>query len=415
MTSLASYRNPHEPVGVTPPHSGQAQSLPELFAPPLPWILALVLGGLLLIVDSLLPLSLGNGTLYALLMLFAFFIPSPRAPMVLASYATVLLLAGFLLSTELLGVPEWVSVYNRLFALIVICVSAWSIQERQKAGSALQRLYDELEQRVHERTKDLCNLNQTLIEEIHQRREAERILRSHEAALEASQAALEQSRQDLQDLTAKLLTAQEQERRRISHELHDDINQRLALLAMDLQALEQDERGIPVAIRENLRSLLSRTTQLSDDIRGLAYQFHPSVLDDLGLNAALECLVDDFQTRTGIKTILVCQDPMEGLQEDVSSCLYRVVQESLSNIARHARSARVEIELTADEQRLELSIRDHGCGFEVHNVKRGRRGMGILNMQERVRAVQGVFKLDSQPGRGTLILITIPLSVRFRQ
>lgn len=335
--------------------------------------------------------------------------------MVLASYATVLLLAGFLLSTELLGVPEWVSVYNRLFALIVICVSAWSIQERQKAGSALQRLYDELEQRVHERTKDLCNLNQTLIEEIHQRREAERILRSHEAALEASQAALEHSRQDLQDLTAKLLTAQEQERRRISHELHDDINQRLALLAMDLQALEQDERGIPVAIRENLRSLLSRTTQLSDDIRGLAYQFHPSVLDDLGLNAALECLVDDFQTRTGIKTILVCQDPMEDLQEDVSSCLYRVVQESLSNIARHARSARVEIELTADEQRLELSIRDHGCGFEVHNVKRGRRGMGILNMQERVRAVQGVFKLDSQPGRGTLILITIPLSVRFRQ
>jgi signal transduction histidine kinase len=415
MNSFATYRNPHEPVGVTPTHSGQAQSFQELFVPPLPWLLALILGGILLVVDSLLPLSLGNGTLYALLLLFAFFIPSPWAPMVLSCYATILLLTGFLISSDLPGVPEWISVYNRLFALIVIWVTAWSIQERQKAGSALQRLYDELEQRVHDRTKDLCDLNETLIEEIYQRREAERILRSHEEALEASQAALERGRQDLQDLTAKLLTAQEQERRRISHELHDDINQRLALLAMDLQALEQDERNLPIPIRENLRSLLSRTTQLSDDIRGLAYQFHPSILDDLGLNAALECLVDDFQTRTGIKTILVCQDPLEALPEDVASCLYRVVQESLSNIARHAQATRVEIELTIDEQRLELSIRDHGCGFEEQNVKRGRTGMGILNMQERVRALQGMFELDSKPGRGTLILITIPLSVRSRR
>jgi signal transduction histidine kinase len=135
-------------------------------------------------------------------------------------------------------------------------------------------------------------------------------------------------------------------------------------------------------------------------------------LDDLGLATALQHLVDDFSTRTGIKTVLVCEELPTSLREDTATVLYRVVQESLSNIAKHANACRVEIELITDDQALDLSIRDNGCGFDVESSGRVRKGMGLMNMKERVRSVQGTFDLWSQPGQGTRIRVTVPMPVR---
>ena len=375
----------------------------------LAWLLVVLAGAVLLGLDASLPLSSGNGALYVLLMFAAFFIPSPVAHYVLAGYATLLMVIGYLLSNGVPHVPIWLSVYNRVFALLVVWASAWLVADRQRAALTLQQLHDELEDRVATRTKDLADVNALMRDEIRQRREVEGALRTHETALEESQVALRRGQADLQRLTAQLMTAQEQERRRISRELHDDVNQRLALLAMDLRALEQGSPTNGQGLRTGLRSVMTRTNQLSDDIRRLAYQFHPSILDDLGLAAALQQLAGDFESRTGIRTILVCEDHLEDIPEEAASCLYRVVQEAFANTAKHARTSRVEIELTADGSRLELTVQDHGCGFDPQRLTRRPSGMGLLNMQERVRAVAGTFTLHTAPGQGTCIRVTTPL------
>lgn len=213
----------------------------------------------------------------------------------------------------------------------------------------------------------------------------------------------------LQSLTAQLMTAQEEERRRISRELHDDINQRLALLAIELGRLEAQPPSSPDLARGAFQSLTHRLAAISDDVRRMAYQFHPSILDDLGLFAALQYLADDFAAQTGIKTIVVQEEPTEPLPKDIASCLYRIAQESLANVRKHARAARVELELTCDGEEVTLSVRDGGIGFDLEQVRTTHIGLGLVNMRERVRSVQGRLDIQSQPGHGTQILVQIPL------
>lgn len=213
----------------------------------------------------------------------------------------------------------------------------------------------------------------------------------------------------LQSLTTQLMTAQEEERRRISRELHDDINQRLALLAIELGRMETH----PPASREHAQSAFQSLTQrlaaISDDVRRMAYQFHPSILDDLGLFAALQYMADDFSAKTGIKTIVVQEELSDPLPRDIASCLYRITQEGLANVTKHARTSRVELELTCDGQEVTLSIRDGGVGFDLERIRTHHLGLGLVNMRERVRSVQGRLDIQSQPGHGTHIVVQIPL------
>ena len=214
----------------------------------------------------------------------------------------------------------------------------------------------------------------------------------------------------LQSLTAQLMAAQEEERRRIAQELHDDINQRLALLAIDMGKVESDPAAMTGQTRAITHSLAQRLAKISDDVRRMAYQFHPSILDDLGLTAALKQLTDEWSVRTGIKVVIVQEEIADPLPSNIASCLYRVAQEGLANIIKHARAARVELELTCDAQEVTLSIHDTGVGFDLEEIQARHPGLGLVNMRERVRSVRGRFTIQSEPGRGTRIIVQIPLS-----
>jgi PAS domain S-box-containing protein len=213
----------------------------------------------------------------------------------------------------------------------------------------------------------------------------------------------------LQSLTSQLMAAQDEERRRISRELHDDINQRLALLAIELGRMEAEPPPTPDQARLAFQSLTQRLAAISDDVRRMAYQFHPSILDDLGLFAALQYLADDFSAKTGIKTIVVQEECAKPLPRDIASCLYRITQESFANVTKHARTSRVELELTCDGQAVTLSIHDGGVGFDLEQVRTQHLGLGLVNMRERVRSVHGRLDIQSQPGQGTHIVVQIPL------
>lgn len=218
------------------------------------------------------------------------------------------------------------------------------------------------------------------------------------------------SEQQLQSLTTQLMTAQDEERRRISRELHDDINQRLALLAIEMGRLETSLAGAAEPAQATLQSLAQRLAAISDDVRRMAYRYHPSVLDDLGLPAALKYLADEFSARTAIKTIVVQQEePTASLPREIASCLYRIVQESLANVTKHARASRVELELTCDGRAVTLSIRDDGVGFDLDRTRAHHLGLGLINMRERARSVEGWLDIQSRPGQGTHLLVEIPL------
>ncbi|WHZ26056.1 MAG: Two-component system sensor histidine kinase [Nitrospira sp.] len=214
----------------------------------------------------------------------------------------------------------------------------------------------------------------------------------------------------LQSLTTELMTAQEEERRRIARELHDDVNQRLALLAIDMTNMLSGPSTLTTQAKEAVQSLNQRLVRISDDVRRMAYQFHPSILDDLGLTAALKHMADEWSEKTGIKTVVVQEEMADPLPRDIASCLYRVAQESLSNIMKHARATRVELELTCGDQEITLSIYDTGVGFDLKDIRARHPGLGLVNMRERVRSVRGRLDIRSEPGRGTHIIVHIPFS-----
>ena len=233
------------------------------------------------------------------------------------------------------------------------------------------------------------------------------VRRRTQEALHLKQRELHRSRKELQALTARLMTAQEDERRRISHELHDDVNQRLALLTLEIETLERDLPNTVDDTTTRLRALREQVVALSDDVHGLAYQFHPSILDDLGLSAALEALTDEFRRREGIE-IEVTRSVPDKIAAESAYCLYRVTQESLRNIAAHARSPRVAVALRSVDGGLSLVIEDFGVGFEPGGADGDRPGLGVVGMQERVRLAGGRFRLASRVGQGTRIDVWVP-------
>ncbi|HSA62289.1 MAG TPA: sensor histidine kinase, partial [Nitrospiraceae bacterium] len=315
--------------------------------------------------DLYLPLGIGNGVLYGGLVILSFLLPNRKGPLITAAVCSVLTMADVVLSPTIEGVPLWMGVTNRLFSLTAIWLPVLFFLHRRRAEETLQRAHDELETRVQARTQELAAANHALVAEITERMETERSLRASEAVLQASQQDLRQSREDLRALAGQLLTAQEEDRRRISRDLHDDVNQRLAMLSMDLRQIEKDpSRGLD-ELRATLRVISDRLTAVSDDVRQMAYRFHPSILEDLGLVKAVRRLVDDFSARTGIKSAYVHKDPVGALPAELAICIYRVVQESLSNIGRHARATQVEVELICEDDLITLSVRDNGVGFDA--------------------------------------------------
>jgi len=227
-----------------------------------------------------------------------------------------------------------------------------------------------------------------------------------ESSLRESEEDLRQSRGELRALAARLLTTQEEERRRVSRELHDDLNQKLAMLEVDAERLGQQGLISP-EMRKDVRSLRDRVAEVSNDIRRVAYQLHPSVLDHLGLHVALRSYCAEFAKRDGIQVKFSSQEQKEPVPEEIALCLYRVTQESLRNVLKHSSAKSASVTLEAVDRRIHLCIRDNGVGFNPAAKHKG--GIGLLSMKELVRLVDGEFTLKSKPGRGTRIDVWAPL------
>jgi len=298
------------------------------------------------------------------------------------------------LSYQASNTPWWEPLFTRVFGMALIGLPIWYLLQRREREEELQRLDEGWAARLHARSEELMAVNNALVSEVSKRIDTEQ--------------SLEANRRDLRLLASQLLRLQEEERRRISRDLHDDINQQLALLSIDIEMLERQLSNAAVETVRSVHSIQDRIVELSESVRRLAYQFHPSILDDLGLSIALRRLVDDFQTRTGIDARFLCRDIPKRLAQDVLTCLYRVAQEGLANVSRHARAKNVRVELRRLRDGLQLMVSDDGVGFDVNRYD-GRQGsLGLLSMKERASLVGGTLDIQSMPGEGTRVCAWVP-------
>jgi signal transduction histidine kinase len=225
-------------------------------------------------------------------------------------------------------------------------------------------------------------------------------------------AAVEQTRQELQQLSARLLEVEEEGRRKLSRELHDEIGQTLALLQIEISHAQAALTDGPAAARERLaraRELAERTVQ---SIRHISGVLRPALLDDLGLVPALQFQLEDFLRRSNIACEFVEEGVADLLPDTVKTCVYRVVQEALHNCEKHSGASRVRVVVRQLPECLVVEIEDNGRGFRMNEQRMPYRtsGLGLLGLRERAANAGGTLLLDSAPGQGTRIALRIPLS-----
>ncbi len=214
------------------------------------------------------------------------------------------------------------------------------------------------------------------------------------------------SEASLQELSARLVRAQEEERRALSRELHDEVAQAFSAVLMEAENL-LDLDPAP-EVRTHLDSIRGVAEKGMNEIRNMALLLRPSMLDDFGLLPALEWQAREIGKRTGLR-VQVASEMAGELPEEHKTCIYRVVQEALNNCAQHAQASAVQVSVRQDSSQILVTVQDDGSGFDPERV----RGLGLLGMEERVRHLGGTFQIDSRPGRGTLLRVTLPLSAIF--
>jgi signal transduction histidine kinase len=204
-------------------------------------------------------------------------------------------------------------------------------------------------------------------------------------------------------MSSGLIEAQEQERARIGRELHDDINQRLGMLAVELEQLQQN----PYEVKTRLQELRKQTIELSDDVQALSHELHASKLEYLGVAAGMNSWCREFSLRQSVEI-----DFRQGVSSDLSAeiglCLFRVLQEALHNALKHSGVKHIEVELKEVRNEIHLIVTDLGRGFDVQAAIRGQ-GLGLTSMRERVRLLNGNIEIRSTPMMGTTIHVRVPL------
>jgi PAS domain S-box-containing protein len=223
-----------------------------------------------------------------------------------------------------------------------------------------------------------------------------------------AEATIRERERELQSLTGRLILGQESERRRLARELHDDLSQRLAALAIEVGKLETRVEDGKESILQHLRSLRDQTIRIAADVHNLSRRLHPSILEDLGLTKAVESECARVGSQEGIEVTFNADNIPSALPNDIALSIYRIVQESLSNIAKHACARRAAVCLSASETSLQLSIQDDGLGFDAADVRK-MPGLGLSSIRERVRLVNGRHRIKSEPEKGTTIEVTVPL------
>ena len=270
----------------------------------------------------------------------------------------------------------WGGISLVLFQAVMIIHLLINRARRRRAELALHKAHDELEDRITQRKK-------TEIE-------------------------LLKSREDFRSLAGKLLSVQESERRMLAREMHDDLTQRLAVLAIDIGKIERDFQDTENPVFETLQRVREGLVHLSGDIHAISRQLHPSILEDLGLVDAVKSECSNFTQREGIAVDYLAESVPPGIPADVAICIYRIVQEGLRNVAKHAGTTQLQVSLTGKDDSIHLMIKDQGAGFDPKKIEK-KLGLGLVSMQERVRLIRADISIDSHPGKGTVINVRAPL------
>jgi len=268
------------------------------------------------------------------------------------------------------------------------------VTERREREETLTKAKELLELRVEQRAAVLTRVNEELRVEIAERERAE----------EQFKASLDQ----LRALAARLQSVREEERTSIAREIHDELGQACTAIKMDLALI-----GRKTTKRQTrLRAKADSASRLVDDmivtLRRIASELRPRTLDDLGLTAALESQAQEFEARTGIHCRVALPEEPLTLDDERSTAIFRIFQESLTNVARHAHATRVEARLERAVNDLFFQVRDNGKGFDAEEVK-ARKSLGLVGMQERALLLDGELKVEGVPGAGTTLTLRIPL------
>ena len=217
----------------------------------------------------------------------------------------------------------------------------------------------------------------------------------------------EQARLVERELSKRLISEQEKERSRIAGELHDDICQRLALLSMELQKASSNENHLTTATKQRLEEIRRHCSEITSDVQLLSHELHSAKLDYLGISAAIRGFCREFGEHQEVSVEFTARDVPKSVSRDESVCLFRVTQEALHNAVKHSGADRFWVELRGAANEVRLEVKDTGIGFDVKEANR-IGGLGLVTMQERVRAVNGRFYIESKPGAGTKIIVSVP-------
>jgi len=228
-------------------------------------------------------------------------------------------------------------------------------------------------------------------------------------SLKQSEAALREHKARLSHLSAMLLQAQENERRRIARELHDDFTQRLAAAAMELGAISLRLPDADNRWRKPLEGLRIKVEQLTNDLQQLAHKLHPSILDNVGLEAAVREHAEEFSTRTGLSVDVLLDEVPKSFPSGHATCLYRVLQESLQNVRKHAKATNVLIRLICTDRGVGLCVHDDGQGFEPRQAGERASGLGLTSMAERLGLVNGTFRIRTKRHGGVEMHAWVPM------
>ncbi|MDA3924100.1 MAG: histidine kinase [Kiritimatiellae bacterium] len=270
----------------------------------------------------------------------------------------------------------------------------------------LNRINEELNQR----TLDLATSNRQLKKEVSRRKVVEKTLRKSE---QQTTLLLEESRilqQQLRLLSRRVLLAQENERKRISRELHDVVVQLLSGINVRLATLKKETSVNTRKFSQEISDAQRLVVKSVDIVHQFARELRPAMLDDLGLTPALHSYLKKFTKETGVRASLTTFEGIEKLSNAKRTVIYRVVQEALTNVGRHAHASRVKVCIQKLPTAVSMYIKDDGKSFDVEQMWHSRKSkrLGLLGMRERVEMVRGTFRIESDPGQGTTILVKIP-------
>lgn len=276
----------------------------------------------------------------------------------------------------------------------------WSfrdVTEQRRAERELRAAQHLLERRVAERTAQLASANQALQQQLTERKLAE--------------IALAHTTGHLQRLSRHVLQLQEDEYRVLSRELHDNVAQSISAVKMRLERVVMEAGSARAPHRRELQAIVAQLRTILREVRQLSKQLRPEILDELGLIPAIQSYIDEFQRLSGIQTEFQCHETETSLPADRETHLYRILQEGLGNVAKHARASYVIVRFDVIGQDMVLSILDNGIGFARSPsaaASEAGHGVGLTNIHERVNLLDGQLDIESSPGQGTKIVVRVP-------